>query len=77
MVAAYALDLEPQDFHALVEAHDGIAWRLLDATGLAPTTTVARIATGRDATDIAWGTDEGSWELEQLTIDVTATERPR
>jgi transglutaminase-like putative cysteine protease len=72
MVAAYAKDLEPQDFHALVEAHDGIGWRLLDATGLAPTETTARIATGRDATDIAWATTEGAWELQQLTIDVAA-----
>lgn len=72
MVAAYAKDLEPQDFHALVEAHDGVDWRLLDATGLAPTDTTARIATGRDATEIAWATTDGTWELERLTIDVRA-----
>ena len=43
VVACYAPFLEPPDFHALVEAHDGEAWRLMDATGLAPVESVARI----------------------------------
>lgn len=38
MVAGYALGLEPPDFHALVEAHDGVAWRLHDATASRPST---------------------------------------
>lgn len=32
VVAAYAPRLDPPDFHALLEAHDGIGWRLLDVT---------------------------------------------
>jgi len=70
LVAAYALDLEPPDFHAVVEAHDGRAWRLLDATGLAPVGTLARIVTGRDAADIAWGTTEGLIALTHLQVAV-------
>lgn len=70
LVGAYALDLEPPDFHAVVEAHDGRAWRLLDATGLAPVGTLARIVTGRDAADIAWGTTEGPLELTHLQVAV-------
>lgn len=70
LVSAYALDLDPPDFHAVVEAHDGQAWRLLDATGLAPVGTLARIATGRDAADIAWGTTEGLLVLEALEVTV-------
>ncbi len=70
LVAAYALDLEPPDFHAVVEAHDGRGWRLLDATGLAPVGTLARIATGRDAAEIAWGTTEGPLWLEHLDVRV-------
>ncbi len=50
-VAAYAPDLKPQDFHALVEAHDGTAWRLVDATGLSDPTYAVRIATGADGAD--------------------------
>jgi transglutaminase-like putative cysteine protease len=70
LVGAYALDLEPQDFHAVVEAHDGRAWRLLDPTGRAPVGTLARIVTGRDAAEIAWGTTEGPLALERLEIAV-------
>ena len=50
-VAAYAPGLEPQDFHALVEAHDGTRWRLVDATGLSDPTHAVRIATGADGAD--------------------------
>jgi transglutaminase-like putative cysteine protease len=71
LVSAYALDLDPQDLHAVVEAHDGTAWRLLDATGLAPTGTLGRIATGRDAAEIAWATQDGPLTLRDLAVDVT------
>lgn len=71
LVSAYALGLEPQDFHAVVEAHDGRAWRLLDATGLASVDTLARIVTGRDAAEIAWGTTEGPITLQRLEVTVT------
>jgi transglutaminase-like putative cysteine protease len=50
-VAAYAPGLWPQDFHALVEAHDGERWRLVDATGLSDPTHAVRIATGADGAD--------------------------
>ena len=70
LVGAYALDLEPQDFHAVVEAHDGRAWRLLDATGLAPVGTLARIVTGRDAAEIAWATTQGPLTLDRLEVAV-------
>ena len=73
MAAGYALDLEPPDFHALVEAHDGTAWRMLDATGLAPVETVVRVATGRDAADVAWATTlSGDLALEDLAVAVSA-----
>ena len=50
-VAVYAPDLEQQDFHAVVEAHDGERWRLVDPTGLTDPTLAVRIATGRDGAD--------------------------
>lgn len=71
VVAGYALDLEPPDFHLVVEAHDGAGWRLLDATGLAPVATIVRIAAGRDAADVAWATGEGDLRLDDLAVEVT------
>jgi transglutaminase-like putative cysteine protease len=50
-VAAYAPGLEPQDFHALVEAHDGTRWRLVDATGLSDPTGAVVIAAGADGAE--------------------------
>lgn len=50
-VAVYSPDLELQDFHAVVEAHDGEMWRLVDPTGLSDPALALRIATGRDGAD--------------------------
>lgn len=55
-VAAYAPGLEPPDFHALVEAHDGVRWRLFDATGLSDPTFAVRIATGVDSAEVPFMT---------------------
>jgi transglutaminase-like putative cysteine protease len=68
LVAAYAPALEPPDFHAVVEAHDGVAWRIVDATGLAPVETLVRIATGRDAADIAWASADGALRLDAVEV---------
>jgi transglutaminase-like putative cysteine protease len=54
LVAAYAPGLSPMDFHAVVEAHVGGAWWALDATRLAPRTSLLRVSTGRDAADTAF-----------------------
>lgn len=53
-VAAYAPGLDPQDFHAIVEAHDGDRWRAVDATGLCDPTFAVRISRGRDSADTAF-----------------------
>lgn len=68
VVAAYAPFLHPPDFHALLEAHDGTAWRLVDVTGLAPVETVVRIATGRDAADVAWASAGAGMILDDLRV---------
>jgi len=41
------------DFHAVAEVYFDGAWHALDATGLAPRSSMVRIATGRDAADAA------------------------
>jgi transglutaminase-like putative cysteine protease len=55
-VAVYAPGLSPMDFHAVVEARRGTGWEVLDATRLAPRSSLTRIATGRDAADTAFAT---------------------
>ncbi len=54
LVAVYAPGLSPMDFHAVAEAWVDGAWRVVDATTLAPRSTLVRIATGRDAADTAF-----------------------
>ena len=71
VAAVYASGLSPMDFHAVVETAIDGAWRVWDATRLAPRPTLVRIATGRDAADIAFLTlISGRAELSGL--DVTA-----
>jgi transglutaminase-like putative cysteine protease len=53
-VAVYAPGLYPMDFHSVVEAFIDGHWQVVDATGLAPRSTLVRIATGRDAADTAF-----------------------
>ena len=62
-VSAYAWRLEPQDLHAVAEVYLGGRWRLIDATGLAPVDGLVRVATGRDAADIAFMTIMGGATL--------------
>jgi transglutaminase-like putative cysteine protease len=76
VVAGYAPLLDPPDFHALVEAHDGDAWRLIDATGLAPVESVVRIAAGRDAADVAWATGGEALTLDDVRVSAALREPP-
>ena len=51
---------------------------MLDATGLAPVETVVRVATGRDAADVAWATTlSGDLALEDVAVAVRAAGRSR
>jgi hypothetical protein len=54
MMSAYAPGLTPMDFHAVAEVWTGSCWEVIDATRLAPRSTLIRIATGRDAADTAF-----------------------
>jgi transglutaminase-like putative cysteine protease len=71
LVSAYAWGLKPPDFHAVVEVWLDGDWRLVDATCLAPTESLARIAVGRDATDIAFMTIFGFGEMRSQRVTVT------
>jgi transglutaminase-like putative cysteine protease len=59
LVAVYAPGCAPMDFHAVVEAAVDDTWYVVDATGLAPRTSLLRISTGRDAADTAFLTNHG------------------
>ena len=75
LAAVYAPGLSPMDFHAVVEAWVDGGWRLVDATRLAPRSSLLRIATGRDAADTAFMTTHCG--IITLTgIEVTATADP-
>lgn len=71
LVSAYAWQLDPPDFHAVVEVWLDGAWHLVDPTGRAPTDGLVRIAVGRDATDIAFMTIFGEAEMVRQSVKVT------
>ena len=57
LVVGYAIfDTPPPDFHAVFEAYLGGRWVLFDATHMSPIDDFVRIATGRDAKDVAFAT---------------------
>lgn len=57
LVSVYAPQLQPPDFHAVVEAVVDGRWVVVDATRLAPRRGLVRMATGRDAADTAFLTN--------------------
>ncbi len=77
VVSVYAPGLTPMDFHAVAEAWVDGAWRVVDATTLAPRSTLVRIATGRDAVDTAFLTTvSGGVDLRELTVSAVADALP-
>lgn len=71
VVSAYAWQLDPPDFHAVVEVWLENGWHLVDATRLAPVEGLVRMAVGRDALDIAFMTVFGGCRLNEQSISVT------
>jgi len=71
-VSAYAPGVEPPDFHAVAELWLDGAWRLIDATRMAPAETIARVCVGRDATDIAFMTVFGIAQFVNQRVRVVA-----
>lgn len=69
-VSAYAWGLDPPDLHAIAEVYLGGRWRLVDATGKAPISGLVRVATGRDAADIAFMTIFGEAKLVEQSFRI-------
>ncbi|GAB2544342.1 transglutaminase-like domain-containing protein [Nocardia heshunensis] len=59
VAAVYAPGCVPMDFHSVAEVYVDGAWQTFDPTRLAPRSAMLRIATGRDASDIAFLTKHG------------------
>jgi len=77
VVSVYAPGLMPMDFHAVAEAWVQDAWHAVDATTLAPRSSLVRIATGRDSADTAFLTvASGRAELREMSVTATADVLP-
>ena len=73
VAAVYAPGLSPMDFHLVTEAAVDGAWHVVDATRLAPRPTLMRIATGRDAADVAFSTSiTGALTMTGMEISAVA-----
>ena len=60
----------PPDFHAIFEAYLGGRWVLFDPTGMAPVGHVVRVATGRDAKDVAFATIFGPARMVSINPEI-------
>ncbi len=73
VVSVYAPGLTPMDFHVVTEACLDGAWYVVDPTCLAPRTSMVRIATGVDASDVAFlTTTRGVVELNYMAVSATS-----
>ena len=70
MVSAYALGLDPPDFHAVAEVWLADGWHLIDATGMAPVETLAPIARGLDAAEVSFMAIWGSAAFRHQSVQV-------
>ena len=71
LVCGYAkFDEPPPDFHAVFEAWLGGRWVLFDPTGMAPLHHLVRVATGRDAKDVAFATIFGPARMVSMRPDI-------
>ncbi len=68
--------LGPPDFHAYVEAYLGGRWYLFDPSGTAIPMGMIRLATGRDAADVAFATIFGTVATEAPKILAWAVQDP-
>jgi hypothetical protein len=71
LVAGYApFDEPPPDFHAVFEAYIGDRWVIFDPTRLSPPERLVRIASGRDAKDIAFATLFGPARMTSMAPEI-------
>jgi hypothetical protein len=72
VVSVYAPGLTPMDFHVVTEACIDGSWYVVDPTCLAPREAMVRIATGADASEVAFITTlRGVVELNYMSVSAT------
>ena len=64
--------LGPPDFHCYVECYLGDRWWVFDPSGISPRMGLLRIATGRDASEVAFATIFGNVQGSRPNISVNA-----
>lgn len=75
VASVYAPGLEPMDFHAVAEAWVDGGWVVVDPTARAPRQALVRIATGRDASDVAFITvHRGTLDLQSVRVQARSDE---
>ena len=78
LVSVYAPGLSPMDFHAVAEAWLDDQWYVIDATSLAPRSSLVRIATGQDASETAFLSQYGAAvDLRGITVTAVVDDLPR
>nr|WP_306264364.1 transglutaminase family protein [Pararhizobium sp. IMCC3301] len=70
-VSAYAPDVMPQDFHAVVEVYLDGTWHLIDPTNMSNATNIARIGVGSDAAEVAFLSAFAPITLQTQQVSVT------
>jgi transglutaminase-like putative cysteine protease len=72
LVVGYArFDEPPPDFHAVFEAFIGGTWVMFDPTRMSPVGELVRIASGRDAKDVAFATIFGPATMVSMSPLIT------
>jgi transglutaminase-like putative cysteine protease len=68
--SVYAPGVSPPDFHAVAEVFLDGAWHLVDPTGMARETEIAKIGIGRDSGDVAFLTAFGPLVMNSQSVMV-------
>lgn len=70
--SVYAPGVTPPDFHAVAEVYLDGGWHLVDATGMSPADTIARIGVGADAASVAFLNIFGQADFVAQSVSVRA-----
>lgn len=74
LVVGYApFDEPPPDFHAVFEAYIGDRWVIFDPTRMSPPERLVRIASGRDAKDVAFASLFGPARMVSMAPEIQPT----
>lgn len=72
--SVYAPYVTPQDFHAVAEVYLDGTWHLVDATGMAAASQIARIGVGLDAAEVSFLTSFGPIILQNQSVQVSVAD---